>query len=222
MSKVKLIEAVSSDMNYQKIKKSDRPGVLTTIHGNIADFKANRNGRVYSRQLWENVLNSDYIKEQLACECLLGEANHPIEDDRMEIDLTKITHAVRNIKINSDGVSADIDILDTPDGKIIDTLVKYGTKIGISSRGIGEIGRNGEVDPNTYNCYTFDLVCRPSVASARLTESEELDKETPMTEEEIAKVIDSYKGLRTPIKENAEQKRSLIEELIIESKNLNK
>ena len=53
--------------------KPKRQGVLKTIKGIVADCKLNRNGRIYPRKLWENVINSDYVKELLASKTLFGE-----------------------------------------------------------------------------------------------------------------------------------------------------
>lgn len=66
-----------------------------------------------------------------------------------------------------------IDLLDTPCGKIAYQLAKYGFRLGISSRGTGDLytdeNGNESVDPNTYDFTTFDLVLLPAVKDARLT-----------------------------------------------------
>ena len=50
MAKIKLNETLVEDMNYKVSEnKSKRPGVLKTIHGNITDYLANRNGRIYGK-----------------------------------------------------------------------------------------------------------------------------------------------------------------------------
>jgi hypothetical protein len=74
-----------------------------------------------------------------------------------------------------------IDIIDTPCGKIAYQLAKYGFKLGISSRGSGDLYTDeyGDeaVDPETYDFTTFDLVILPAVKDARLVmESFEGDK----------------------------------------------
>jgi hypothetical protein len=65
------------------------------------------------------------------------------------------------------------DILNTPNGKILDCLCRYGYKIGISSRGSGETytDSNGDeaVDPDQYNFQAFDAVLIPAVKTARLS-----------------------------------------------------
>ena len=222
MAKVKLNEVVSSDMKYTEVKNEEkRPGVLRTIKGNITDYLANRNGRVYGKKLWEKALTSDYVKEQMANNCFFGEANHPF-DDRMEI-----SHAVRDINIGPDSVTAKIDILDTPEGNIINKLVEYGSKIGISSRGCGSLNEQTNEVEDDYQVFAFDLVVRPSVASARLTESEQLvkDGKVTMTENEIKNVLNGYKSILKEDKSSSEVKSDtsvIIKQLMKESEELNK
>lgn len=227
MAKVKLNEVVSSDMKYTEVKNEEkRPGVLRTIKGNITDYLANRNGRVYGKKLWEKALTSDYVKEQMANNCFFGEANHPF-DDRMEIDIDRISHAVRDINIGPDSVTAKIDILDTPEGNIINKLVEYGSKIGISSRGCGSLNEQTNEVEDDYQVFAFDLVVRPSVASARLTESEQLvkDGKVTMTEAEIKNVLNGYKSILKE-KENVSDinisTSKIVNQLMKESEDLNR
>ena len=72
---------------------------------------------------------------------------------------------------------ATFDILDTPNGRIAYTLAKYGYKLGISSRGDGEVYQDfdGErVDEDSYQFKAFDLVLLPAVKAARLKMVESL------------------------------------------------
>lgn len=164
---MKLIESLSN--TKFNILKEKPANVLKRIVMLISDFNSNRNGRVYSRDLWEKAIRSDYVKEMINTHSLLGELNHPMgeEEDRLEIDLTKVSHAINNIWIDDQGVWGEIDILPTPNGKIVNELIDYGTNIGISSRACGSVMPNGEVDPNDFQLFTWDIVARPSVANAR-------------------------------------------------------
>ena len=172
-----------------------RKGILKTIRGIVADCKLNRNGRIYPRQLWENVINSDYVKELLASKTLFGETDHPAE--RLEMSLQEVSHCISDIKLEGDNVIATIDVLDTPNGNLISKLLDYGSKIGVSSRGAGDVGEDNVVDPDTYTFVGFDLVARPSCAAAVpdiITESVK-----PLTESEIASVLNSYKNISNQI-----------------------
>lgn len=165
-----LNEVYVSSLTESKEDKK-RPGVLKTVEGVFAEVnEKNRNGRRYSRKLWDNVLKGDYVKEMLNNRTLFGEAEHP--SDRSEISLPNVSHVITDLKLTPEGkVMGKADILDTPAGKILNTLIEYGANIGISSRGMGTINESpdGEmwVDENNYMFVTFDFVPMPSVKIAR-------------------------------------------------------
>lgn len=215
----------------------DKPsGVLKRIKGIVADFKPNRNGRIYPRELWEKVINSEYVKEMIDSKCLFGEANHPF-DDRVEIDLNNVSHCIHNLYIEGDNVIGELDLLPTPAGELINKLIDYGSKIGISSRGAGSVNEDGSVDPDDYQFFTFDIIPRPSVAAARpaIVESEQIDlsSEKVLTEGEIATILSSYKNINKKVEdlsgyrfinEGVEKNIStnIIDKLIEQSYNINK
>lgn len=144
----------------------DKPAnVLKRIQMKMSDWKPNRNGRVYPKELWQNVVNSAYVKEAINTHTLYGESSHP--EERLEVDLANVSHAINDMWLENDGVYGIIDILPTPQGQIINSLIEYGSEIGISSRGTGSVVGN-EVDPDDYTFVTFDMVMRPSVEAARL------------------------------------------------------
>lgn len=163
MSKQLLTESHSG--SQFKILKDKPANVLKRIQMKLSDWKPNRNGRIYPKELWENVLNSDYVREAINTHTLYGESSHP--EERIEVDLANISHAINDMWLEGDGLYGTIDILPTPQGQIINSLIEYGSEIGISSRGSGSVIGN-EVDPDDYTFVTFDMVMRPSVAAARL------------------------------------------------------
>lgn len=148
-----------------KIIKEKPANVLKRIQMKLSDWKPNRNGRIYPQQLWKNVVDSDYVREAINTHTLYGESSHPAE--RLEVDLANVSHAINDMWLESDGLWGTVDILPTPQGQIINTLIEYGSEIGISSRGSGSVIGN-EVDPDDYTFVTFDIVMRPSVEAARL------------------------------------------------------
>lgn len=170
-----------------KILKDKPANVLKRIQMKMSDWKPNRNGRIYPKQLWENVVNSSYVKEAIDTHTLYGESSHPAE--RLEVDLANVSHAINDMWIEDDGVYGTIDILPTPQGQIINSLIEYGSEIGISSRGSGSV-IGDEVDPDDYTFVTFDIVMRPSVEAARLdlrmVESENINVD------EVKSVLNEY------------------------------
>ena len=107
------------------------------------------------------------MEEKIANRCCFGELGHPA--DREEVDPEKIAICLaEKPKVGEDGKLYGVfDILNTPNGKILKALCDYGTKIGVSSRGSGDVLPNDEVDSTTYNCEGWDAVVIPAVKAAR-------------------------------------------------------
>lgn len=189
MNKNILTEQFTSQFEILKDKPAN---VLKRVKGVVSDFKSNRNGRVYPRKLWENVVNSDYVKEMINNHSLFGEADHP--ETRLEISLQNVSHAINDLWIEDDKVMAIIDILPTPMGKIISELLDYGTNLGISSRGAGTVLADNSVDPEDYQFVTFDYVGRPSCAAARMNtilESAEIEASSK-SDDDMKVILEEY------------------------------
>ncbi len=160
--------------NAQYKASSEKKGVLGTLEGPCADtISATRNGRKYSEELWEKAFNDPIVEEYFENGGIFGELGHPV--DRSETDLEKIAICMpeKPTKGPDGKLYGRWDILDTPNGRILKCLCDYGYKIGISSRGDGEVNEdyNGDevVDPDSYELNAFDAVLLPAVKEARLT-----------------------------------------------------
>jgi hypothetical protein len=154
-------------------------GILGRLYGPVAScVNPTRNNRKYNEALWENLFNSDIIKERFANGGIFGQLCHP---DYEEVDMEKVACVMPEppVKDKNGELISYVDILDTPCGRIAYQLAKYGYKFGISSRGTGDLytDENGDdaVDPETYNLTAFDLVEIPAVEDARLSFVESLD-----------------------------------------------
>ena len=165
----------NESFTYTKLSPEEMKsrGILGRLVGPCADFTIpTRNGRKYEESLWDRVFDDEIVNEKIKNKCLFGELGHPL--DREEVDPEKIAIALNEVpKKNEDGqLMACFDILNTPCGKILKTLCDYGTTIGISSRGSGDLitEANGDevVDPETYYFECFDAVLLPAVKSAIL------------------------------------------------------
>ena len=172
-----MLENFKGDVNtftYKKLSKEEMEsrGILGRLIGVIADTKKpTRNGRLYGKELWENVFNSDLMQEKIDARVVLAELGHPA--DRQEIDAEKVCACLaEKPKLADDGkIYGVFDILSTPNGKLLKTLCDYGCHVGISSRGSGDVYDDGDgeyVDPETYNCECWDVVLVPAVKEARL------------------------------------------------------
>jgi len=167
-----LIEKSGDTLTY--IKESgvrENKHYLGKLSGIGAEFtKPTRNGRRYPLELWKNIQNSEDFKEGMSTLTLFGEADHP--EERADTSLKEVAMVLTNMDIReSEGIVwTDFDILDTPNGRLLKEILDYGSKIGVSTRGIGdEVVVNGEtiIDPNSYIFYGFDAVVMPAVKSAR-------------------------------------------------------
>lgn len=160
-----------------KQNKMGQP-ILGRLQGPCADFiLPTRNGRKYDEALWEKVFNDPIVNEYFECGGVPGELDHPT--DRLETCSEKIAIMMpeKPVKDKDGHLIATFDILDTPNGRIAYTLAKYGYKLGISSRGDGEVypDVDGErVDEDSYQFKAFDLVLLPAVKAARLKMIESL------------------------------------------------
>ena len=181
--------------------EENNPAILGKLQGPCADFiHPTRNGRKYSKDLWKKVFNDEIVKETFANGGVMGELGHP--EDRSEIDMEKVAIIMPEPpKENDKGeLIATFDILNTPNGRILKTLVDYGYKIGISSRGTGDVYSDGDgtevVDEDTYDFVCFDAVVLPAVKSARLspvTEALKKDKLHKALNEEYSKATEEEK-----------------------------
>ena len=194
---------------YQKLSADEMKsrGILGRLVGPCADFiNPTRNGRGYGEALWDRVFDDPIVNEKIENKCLFGELGHPA--DRDEVDMEKIAIALNERpKKNKDGqLLACFDILDTPNGRILKALCDYGTTIGISSRGTGEV-IGDEVDPDTYNFECFDAVITPAVKEARLAY---------VTEGLNTRELNLRKALRESLDSATEDERRVMEQTLNE------
>ena len=124
----------------------------------------NKNKRMYPfGVLDENVKRlNDHIKGR----GLIGELDHPTDSI---IHFTNASHIVTKLWWDGNTLMGEGEILNTPHGKVLKSLINDGVRVGISSRGVG----NGKVNENgilvigeSYKLITFDAVADPSTSSA--------------------------------------------------------
>jgi|SRR5476651_1064921 hypothetical protein len=120
----------------------------------------NLNERVYPvqeiRRAVDNV-NEILIKG----ESVLGEADHPEE---LNINLDRVSHMITKMWMDGPNGFGKLKILPTPMGNIVKTLLESGVKLGVSSRGSGNVTDDGEV--SDFQIVTVDIVARPSAPNA--------------------------------------------------------
>lgn len=168
-------DKIKEELKVQPLSEEEKAKrhILKRLVGPIASCKeGTRNGRRYNRELWEKALNDDLMAEKIRTKSLFLELGHPA--DREETDMTCVCACIPELpKIIDDDLYATVDVLDTPNGKLLNTLIDYGFIPGISSRGSGDVVGD-EVDPDSFFLETWDVVQIPALEKARLTVTESL------------------------------------------------
>jgi Prohead core protein serine protease len=123
----------------------------------------NQNGRIYPIEILQREIRNyqKFIVENRA----LGELDHP---DSSVVNLKNVSHIVREAYLDGGVVYGSVEILDTPSGKILQSLVESGVKLGISSRGVGSTKKQGDyhVVQDDFQLICWDYVSEPSTPGA--------------------------------------------------------
>ena len=123
----------------------------------------NQNGRVYPRVILEREVRNyqKFIKENRA----LGECDHP---ESSVVELKNVSHIMREARMDNDTVYGVVELLDTPSGKILQSLIESGVTLGISSRGVGSTRQQGAslIVQEDFQLICFDIVSEPSTPGA--------------------------------------------------------
>lgn len=120
----------------------------------------NQNQRVYPVNEIAKACNiiAEKIKNGYS---VLGEADHP---DDLQVNLDRVSHMITNMYMNENNGIGKLKILPTPMGNIVKTLLESGVKLGVSSRGSGNVNESGGV--TDFEIVTVDIVAQPSAPSA--------------------------------------------------------
>ena len=129
-----------------------------------ADIK-NRNGRVYPMDVLDKEVkryNDEYVDKKRA----FGELGHP---EGPTVNLDKVSHMITRLEPDGKNIIGEAKIMDTPNGKIVKTLMDEGATLGVSSRGMGSLEpKNGAnyVKKDFYLATAADIVADPSAPNA--------------------------------------------------------
>tara|TARA_R110000772_G_scaffold97353_3_gene196548 strand:+ start:608 stop:1219 length:612 start_codon:yes stop_codon:yes gene_type:complete len=153
MSKQVLIEQKSFStpsftLTEGKTSKRGNPlveGILAT-----AEIK-NGNGRYYKRSLWEREIEKYMVS--VKSNRALGELDHP---ESSIINLKNVSHNITDLWWDGNHIMGKLEILPTPSGNILKSLIDSGIQVGVSSRGMGSLQ---ETDGVLEVQDDFDLLC---------------------------------------------------------------
>ena len=121
----------------------------------------NANERVYPVSEIESAVNA--LNEQVqGGYSVLGEVDHP---DDLKINLDRVSHMITQMWMDGANGFGKLKILPTPMGQLVSTMLESGVKLGVSSRGSGNVNdANGHV--SDFEIVTVDIVAQPSAPNA--------------------------------------------------------
>jgi hypothetical protein len=130
--------------------------------------KKNKNGRIYPMNILQEEVeryNRDYITKNRA----FGELGHP---ESPAINLDRVSHMITSLTPDGTNFIGKAKVLDTPNGKIVKSLLDGGANLGVSTRGVGSLKpQNGYqlVQDDFHLATAADIVADPSAPDAWVT-----------------------------------------------------
>jgi hypothetical protein len=121
----------------------------------------NANSRVYPIHEIEKAVSTinEQIKEGYS---VLGEVDHP---DDLKINLDRVSHMITDMWMDGPCGYGKLKVLPTPMGEMVKSMSEAGVKLGVSSRGSGDVNEaSGHV--SNFDIITVDIVAQPSAPHA--------------------------------------------------------
>lgn len=120
----------------------------------------NGNGRKYRLDELTKEVNS--IQQRISeGHYICGELNHPSD---LTINLANVSHAIVEARMDGNNAIGKMKLLNTPSGNIAKGLIEGGIRLGVSSRGTGNVNEGGDV--TAFAFVTLDIVATPSAPDA--------------------------------------------------------
>lgn len=94
---------------------------------------------------------------------VLGEADHP---DGLNINLDRVSHMITEMWMDGSDGYGKMKIIPTPMGQLVQTMLQNGVKLGVSSRGSGNVREDGSGQVSDFEIITVDVVAQPSAPGA--------------------------------------------------------
>jgi len=164
---MKLIKEHTETVNYLIEEDKETGQKNYNLEGVFlqADIK-NRNGRLYPTDILDKEVKR-YMKENVKKNRAYGELGHP---DSPTINLDRVSHMIKDLKLEDKNFIGKAKIMDTPYGKIVKSLIDEGASLGVSSRGMGSLKTtkdgSSEVQKDFMLATAADIVADPSAPDA--------------------------------------------------------
>ena len=120
----------------------------------------NANQRVYPVSEISRAVNT--LNDQISGGySVLGEVDHP---EGLNINLDRVSHMIKEMWMDGPNGYGKMKILPTPMGQLVKTMLESGVKLGVSSRGSGNVNEDNNV--SDFEIITVDIVAQPSAPGA--------------------------------------------------------
>jgi len=121
----------------------------------------NANSRVYPVNEIRDAVST--LNEQIQSGMsVLGEVDHP---DDLKVNLDRVSHMVTEMWMDGPNGYGKLKVLPTPMGNLVKTMLESGVKLGVSSRGSGNV-KESSGDVSEFEIVTIDVVAQPSAPDA--------------------------------------------------------
>jgi len=94
---------------------------------------------------------------------VLGEVDHP---EGLTVNLDRVSHMITEMWMEGSNGYGKMKILPTPMGQLVKTMLESGVKLGVSSRGSGNVSEDGRNEVSDFEIITVDVVAQPSAPGA--------------------------------------------------------
>ena len=94
---------------------------------------------------------------------VLGEVDHP---EGLNVNLDRVCHMVTEMWMDGPNGYGKLKVIPTPMGQLIQTMIQNGVKLGVSSRGSGNVKEDGSGEVSEFEIITVDAVAQPSAPGA--------------------------------------------------------
>jgi|TARA_R110000782_G_scaffold269689_2_gene368287 hypothetical protein len=162
---MKLITEMNEDVEFIIERSGDgkKPGYFISGVFMQAEQK-NRNGRIYPMEVLQPKVN-DYIIEFVDKNRAFGELNHP---QGPTVNLDRVSHLIKDLCTDGHNFTGKAKIMETPMGKIVQSLMDEGAKLGVSTRGMGSLKEVNGVNrvQSDFSLAAVDIVADPSAPDA--------------------------------------------------------
>lgn len=163
MMKATLSEQLSFDQAKIVLERDEGIDGKKSLHLNgicIQGDIRNANQRIYSSQEIGRAVKT--LNEQISGGySVLGEVDHPQD---LKINLDRVSHMITKMWMDGPNGYGKLKLLPTPMGQLVQTMLESGVKLGVSSRGSGEVDSGGNVQG--FEIITVDVVAQPSAPGA--------------------------------------------------------